>query len=133
MTNDDVINDNAADENPYKNVVLFPKIKKDTPPLSLENIVEKISENQSEVIDSLSEQLARNVFGELDNIGYDFFSVDKSVAYDMILVLESIKSLQHKLLDKEYPLQTILDDVFKIEDEASFISYFVGDEFIFEE
>lgn len=123
----------TAIDNPYKNVIPFTKPKKDTPPQSLDEIIQKISENQNEVIDSVSEQIARQVFGELTNLGYDFESVDKSVAYDMILVLESIKSLQHKLMDKEYPLQCILDDVFKIEDEGSFISYFVADEFIFEE
>ena len=114
-------------ENPYKNVVLFPKQKKDTPPLSLENIIERIAENQAETINSISTEIAQNVFIELNNLGYDFLSSDESVAFDMLLVIEAIKSLQYKLSGKEYPMQTILEDIFKIDDKKSFIEFFFMD------
>lgn len=99
------------------NVIKFPKIKLDFSPQTLEDVSEKIAEYKRNFADELSEMLWNNVLGELARAGSNLDENTEELFPSMILLLESIKSLQLHANGVHHPLQDFALECF--EDDGS--------------
>lgn len=95
------------------NVIKFPKIKLNSPPQTLEDVSEKIAEYKRNFADELSEMLWNNVLGELARAGSDLDENIEVLFPSMILLLESIKSLQLHANGVHHPLQDFAQECFE--------------------
>ncbi len=87
------------------NVIVFPKMKLDAPPQSAEEIAAKLIEYKTNYADEIAEILWNNLLGELSRSGYDFNENINEYFPSMVLVLESIRSLQLHVNGIHHPLQ----------------------------
>jgi len=86
------------------NVVNFPKIHLDKPPLSPKDVQERLLAYKESYSSELAQIIWENVLGEMDRAGCNFDdNIDKYFP-NMILVFEAIKSLHLLSMDVEHPL-----------------------------
>ncbi len=98
------------------NVIRFPKDRVDGPPLSPEEVSDRIEGFQTDFVNQIAEILTTNVFSELSRAGCDFSDME-TMHPSMILVAESIIALHLRAVGIEHPLQDFADDVYSDDDE----------------
>ena len=96
------------------NVVAFPKAHKDAPPQSLEEVIERVSENRKEHINHIVDDLGSFFVSRAYEEG---FPIDSDECFkDVILVIEAMRSAMFKSIGLEHPIQFIVDSVISLGD-----------------
>lgn len=103
------------------NVVVFPKTFRDTPPQSLEEVVEKVRVNQVTYADCIANRAGVAVLDMLTEAGYN---LTPELSEDVMLMLDSITSLYYKAGGNPHSLQDYARDVYEISDKEAFIDSF---------
>jgi len=100
----------SKDKKKPNNVIEFPKIHIDNPPLSPEDIQDRLLRYKESYSTELAEILWENVLGEMTRSGCDFDSDMDKYFPSMILVFESIKSLHSLTMGLDHPLQRFAEE-----------------------
>ena len=87
------------------NVIKFPKMRLDTPAVSEEELLQKITDYKKSFADDISEFLWNHVLAELSRSGCNFDEDFDELYPSMVLVLESIRSLHLHANNVDHPLQ----------------------------
>lgn len=97
------------------NVVAFPKAHKDAPAQSLEEVIERVSENRREHINHIVDDLGSFFVARAYEEG---FGVDSDDCFkDVILVIEAMRSAMYKSVGLEHPMQHVVDSVISLGDD----------------
>jgi hypothetical protein len=94
-------------------VIAFPKLKKSSPPQSLEEMAEKAAEYKRKYSEEFCEKLHHYVFGEMTRDGIDFENQEEVLFPNIVLVMESISALHLRANGIFHPLQEFADDAFE--------------------
>ena len=92
------------------NVVQFPNIHIDNPPLSASDVSDRLLRYKESYSTELAEILWENVLGEMTRAGCDFDSQIDKYFPSMILIFEAIKSLHSLTMGLEHPLQRFAEE-----------------------
>ena len=110
-----------SDENEAEsNVIRFPN--KSVLPVTNEEASEKIKEVRDAYVEALAIDIAAEVFSKCVRADFDVTPID--VFKDVVLVVESIKSLMLKTKGIEHPLQDFAELNIDSEDFAELDDYF---------
>lgn len=105
------------------NVIAFPKGKKSTPPQTLAEARQNVTEAQVIMaVDIAYESIARALV-DVCNAGFDPFAKTTS-ANDIMFCVEAVKALILRTVDVNHPFQSIADEVVEIEDPESILDDF---------
>lgn len=104
-------------------VVLFPNIKKDTPPISIEEMTKNISESRTNMAIDLAHASACHIIEKISEAGFHPFKYQES-AHDMLFLVECIKSMIMRSCDLDHPFQIIAQDVIEVGDYDSVLDSF---------
>lgn len=97
------------------NVVAFPKAHKDAPPQSLEEVIERVSENRKEHINHIVDDLG-NFF--VSRVYEEGFPIDSEECFkDVILVIEAMRSAMFKSIGLDHPMQDMVENVISLGEE----------------
>ena len=98
------------------NVVAFPKAHKDAPAQSLEEVIERVSENRREHVNHIVDELGSFFVARAYDEG---FPIDGDDCFkDVILVVEAMRSAMYKSVGLEHPIQTVVDNVISLGDDS---------------
>lgn len=87
------------------NIVVFPRVKHDIPPQTVEELKRKITLSRMEIADVLAEEMTKeNIRIMIDN-GYHI-----NHTKDIAFLMTTIKSILLRYDQIEYPIQTIIDE-----------------------
>lgn len=92
------------------NVVVFPRSKRDTPPQSIEEIVEKRQEIQKEHIEFVIDEALAACFSFCYNEGFDVSSNECTKATG--LFVEALRATLFKSVGFQHPLHELADSLF---------------------
>lgn len=96
------------------NIVVFPRIKHDVPPQTVEELKTKIKLSRMEIADVLAEEMTKeNVRIMIDN-GYHI-----SNTKDIAFLMTTIKSILLRYDEIEYPIQAMIDEQLVFLDEET--------------
>jgi len=93
-----------SDKKKPDNVVQFPNIRLDNPPLTPKDVKQRLTEYKESYSTELAQIIWENVLGEMDRAGCNFDSNIDKYFPNMILVFESIKALHLLSMDSHHPL-----------------------------
>ena len=100
------------------NVVKFPKQKKNSPPQSMEELLEGVEETRKEHVEFLLDEILSNSFRLLYEEGFDL-GKDECVNSTAFMI-EAFKAAIYRSVGIEHTLQEIADQVMLVtEDETS--------------
>jgi len=100
------------------NVVKFPKQKKNSPPQSMEELLEGVEETRKEHVEFLLDEILSNSFRILYEEGFDL-GKDECVNSTAFMI-EAFKAAIYRSVGIEHTLQEIADQVMLVtEDEIS--------------
>jgi len=91
------------------NIIVFPKSKKDTPPLTIQEIVEKQEEVRKGHIEFVLDEVLANCFGFCYNEGFDL-GKDECVNTTG-LVIESLRAALFKSVGLNHSLHQLADSL----------------------
>lgn len=99
------------------NVVIFPKYKKDAPPLSMEQLLSEVSKTRAAHIDYVLDDIMANFYNEsllngFDLSGNEFIKINT-------LIAESMKSALMLSIGQEHFLQLFAEEVIQFENEEA--------------
>ena len=87
------------------NIVVFPRLKHDVPPQTVEELKKKITSSRMEIAEVLAEEMTKeNVRIMIDN-GYHI-----NHTKDIAFLMTTIKSILLRYDQIEYPIQTLIDE-----------------------
>jgi len=87
------------------NIVVFPRLKHDVPPQTVEELKRKITLSRMEIAEVLAEEMTKeNVRIMIDN-GYHI-----NHTKDIAFLMTTIKSILLRYDQIEYPIQTLIDE-----------------------
>ena len=92
-----------------KNVIMFPKEKLDSPPQSLDDMLEKIEDNQREAVEEALDQVIPGLIASLAK--YNLYISDEK---DLGMVVEAVKSGIYTTMKIDHNLQEITDQLIRI-------------------
>ncbi len=98
------------------NVIIFPKMKKDSPPQTIEEMDKKIKDYKVDYSMEFCERLVNHVLNEMVRDGVDFENRAMEFVPHITLVMESLLSLHLKTNDIEHPLQEMAVEMFSDEE-----------------
>jgi hypothetical protein len=99
------------------NVVLFPKIKKDTPPQTIEEMDKKIKDYKVDYSIEFCERLVNYILNEMIRDGVDFENRSIEFVPHITMIMESLLSLHLKANNIEHPLQEMSEEMFSDDEE----------------
>lgn len=96
------------------NVIVFPKGKRDTPPQSMEELLENVEFTRKEHIEYVMDEVLSFVFSRVYEDGFDLGAEEclKTTA----LLVESMRSALYKTVGIEHAFHAMAEDVFNIVD-----------------
>ena len=94
------------------NVVIFPKSKKNSPPQTVEEILENVEKIRVEHSDMVLDELIPQIYTYFLDLGIDVMK--HTCTKENIMLMESIRSLIYKHNNLEHPLQTLSDTIFNV-------------------
>lgn len=104
------------------NVVLFPKIKRDSPPQTIEEIADKISQTRKDHVENLMYDMAPDIVNLLGSYGLDVTDPDN--IKDTAMVMESIKSMVCRQYNIDHSFHKMVDTIFDFNyNDDSTVSY----------
>jgi len=108
---EEVVSEELVPEGKKDNVVLFPKAKKDCPPLTLEEVYQKFDAIREAERDTVIENTMVSIFELLADDNYDFTHRD-DINKDMAFTIEAIRSMLYKYDGKSHPFQKAAENLF---------------------
>lgn len=102
-----------------ENVVLFPKLKLNSPPQSLEEVLGAVRENRIAYVDDVADELSQYVITECQNSGFDLDSDDLALVSSVHLMIESIRGILFHLSNMEHPLHEVANQMYLEEVEEN--------------
>lgn len=98
------------------NVILFPVVKRGSPPQTLDDIRDSVAEVRKEHTTNILGNFLPEMYSNLMELsGSDVFKTE--FAKDVTLVNEAVKSLIMKCNGQPYPLQALADKMYEITGE----------------
>jgi len=101
------------------NVVIFPKLKKDTLPQTKEEITSKVAEKRTEYARMVAEDLSFGVVEKILKEGMSFD--DPKVAANLMLMFGVIESICMRCIGQEHEVSDLADNVVEINDHRALI------------
>lgn len=92
------------------NVVIFPGFKKDSPPQSVEEIADKVTQTRKEHVDGVMNDLIPEFIHLFGAYGLDVSS-DEYIK-DVAMIMESIKAMVSKQYRLTHPFHEMVDNIF---------------------
>jgi hypothetical protein len=96
------------------NVIAFPRGKKNSPPQSMEEVMESVEAVRKEHIEFLVDECCSFLFGRLLDEGFDLG--DEDMTKPTLLVIESLKAALYAASGLEHPLHYFADQVLRVEE-----------------
>ena len=96
------------------NVIVFPKGKKDTPPQSMEELLENVESTRKEHIEYVMDEVLSYVFSRVYDDGFDLG--DEECLKTTALLVESMRSALYKTAGIFHAFHVMAEDVFNIVD-----------------
>lgn len=112
------------------NIIEFPRLF-DSPPLTPEDVQEKLLRYKESYSTELAEIIWENVLGEMARAGCHFDEDINKYFPSMVLIFEAIKSLHLKTMDVNHPLQDFAEKnvhVFEADDQHAVGGFKISDE-----
>lgn len=109
------------------NVVYLKDFKKPTKPTNPEVVPANWDAGYDDYMDNITLSVTFDVTELLAEYGFDITGVP-NVGYDLMMVIESIKSMAYRTQDEFYPLQDIAEDLFDIDDPEALVDGFLNGE-----
>lgn len=108
------------------NVIAFPKGKKDTPPQSMEELLENVEFTRKEHIEYVMDEVLSFAFSRVYDEGFDLGQEDclKTTA----LLVESFRSALYNTCGIHHPFHEMANDVFNIVDGDESVDILSKDE-----
>ena len=97
------------------NVVLFPKAKRGTPPQTLEELIENVSEARKEHIEFVIDESLAYVFGRCYEEGFDL-NQDHCLK-TTALIVEALRAGLYMTVHLDHPLHAPAESMFVMENE----------------
>lgn len=94
------------------NVILFPGMKKSSPPQSLEEVRALIQDNKLQFVDGIASDMTNYILTELQNFGYTFDSDDIPFVCSVHLFYESIRAILMKVNGIDHALHSFAEDMY---------------------
>ena len=112
---------NKTDINNYMGkVIQFPKMKRESVPISEEERLANIKRYQAELSLNTSIELTYQLFEEIESRGIKLRN--KELDQDLLMVCESLKSVLLKACGHDHPLQAIVKEVVNKDESEIFSS-----------
>ena len=92
------------------NVVLFPGFKRESPPQTVEEIVDKVTQTRKDHVDGVMMDLVPEFIQLFGSYGLDVSS-DEFVK-DVAMIMESVKSMISRQYRLEHPFHEMVDNIF---------------------
>ena len=93
------------------NIIQFPKAKLNTPPQSLEEMVDSIEKLRRETADEIANSMIPQLIGIFMANGID--ADQHEYIKDVSMIVESSKSLLYKYYNIEHPFHEMIESVFE--------------------
>ena len=108
------------------NVIAFPKAKKDTPPQTMEELLESVELTRKEHIEFVMDEVLSFAFSRVYDEGFDLGKEEclKTTA----LLVESFRSALYNTVGLEHPFHPMAEDVFNIVDAEETVDIFSNEE-----
>lgn len=104
------------------NVVLFPGMKRESPPQTVEEIVDQVTQTRKEHVEGVVNDLIPELIQLFGSYGLDVNS-DENIR-DVAMVMESIKSLLARQYRLPHPFHEMVDNIFEFSyNEDSSVAY----------
>lgn len=97
------------------NIIKFPKSMRGTPPVSMEETLQRVESARKEHIDWLLDDVCAYVFSRLGEEGLDL--VDESSTKYTALVIKSLESAMYHCYRIEHPMQIIAEKIFQFSED----------------
>lgn len=97
------------------NVIAFPRQKRDSPPQTMEELLETVETTRKEHIEYIMDEALAFVFGRVYDEGFDLG--DEDCLKTTALLVESFRSAMYKSVGINHPFHAMADSVFNIVDE----------------
>jgi len=125
----DSVNEHQASEEtlPNTNVVYLKDYKRPTTPKNPDVLPDDYSAGYEDYIDDISLSVTFDLTEMLMEYGFNIESVP-NVGYDLMMVIESVKSMMYRVSDEYYPLQDISEELFEIDDPEELVDDFLHGE-----
>jgi len=92
------------------NVVLFPGFKRESPPQTVEEIVDKVTQTRKDHVDGVMIDLVPDFIHMFGSYGLDVTS-DQYIK-DVAMIMESVKSMVSRQYNLEHPFHEMVDNIF---------------------
>ena len=92
------------------NVILFPGFKRESPPQTLEEITDKVTQTRKEHVEGVLMDLIPDLIHMFGSYGLDVTS-DEYIK-DVAMIMESIKSTISRQYHLEHPFHSMVDNIF---------------------
>lgn len=109
------------------NVVYLKDFKKPTEPKNPDIIPADYELGYDDYIDDITLSVTFDLTNLLAEYGFDIEGVP-SVGYDLMMVIESVKSLVYRTQEEYYPLQDISEELFEIDNPDALVDGFLNGE-----
>lgn len=109
------------------NVVYLKDFKKPTTPNNPEVVPDDWNAGYDDYIDNISVSVTFDIAELLEEYGFGIEGIP-GIGHDLMMVIESVKSMMFRSQGEYYPLQDIAEDLFEIDDEAALVDGFLNGE-----
>lgn len=92
------------------NVVLFPGFKRESPPQTIEEITDKVTQTRKEHVEGVMLDLVPDLIHTFGSYGLDINS-DEYIK-DVAMVMESIKAMISRQYHLDHPFHKMVDNIF---------------------
>lgn len=104
------------------NVIMFPKGKKDdSPPQTLDEIVDKIEKIRFEHAENTIQEIAPQMLNILSTVGVDITHPDQQTLNAMFI--ECIRAHMHKMMKIHHPFHDIAEQFFIYNEDETGVTY----------
>lgn len=98
------------------NIIKFPKGKKDAPPQSLEETLERVETARKEHIEYVVDEVLSYAFSRLADEGFDL--ADEDHAKHTALLIKSFEAALYKCSRLDHPLHELAEKMFTFENDV---------------
>jgi hypothetical protein len=92
------------------NIVLFPGFKRESPPQTLEEIADQVTQNRKEHVDGVMADMVPEFIQMFGSYGLDVSSDD--YIKDVAMIMEATKSMISRQYRLEHPFHNMVDNIF---------------------
>lgn len=92
------------------NIIFFPGMKRESPPQTIEEIVDRVTQTRKEHVDSVLYDLVPELMHLFGSYGLDVSSNEN--IKDVAMIMESIKSMIMRQYNLSHPFHEMVDNIF---------------------